>query len=237
VAGSSGTGRAQRRRCLPHGPLGGSEVRQGAAAVRARCRADGGPDVAWLPSGARGQSSGDAASAAALTGPRAAAQTGIPFRPFVRESVVGWTPRRHRLGGVSPGGAVDDGGVGPRPRPARPHDPAASGPCRLVRCRRRGQGSLGHRSGARHGRRPPRCASGWQRQRGLPRAAAWANHGGWDRARASACANKLSTRAGENGAHGRPNCCRQWGLSILPAGEAGGGDGARTDRNDDPDRA
>ncbi len=39
----------------------------------------GGRNVAWQPSSARGQSSGDAASAAALTGPRAAAQTGVPF--------------------------------------------------------------------------------------------------------------------------------------------------------------
>ena len=60
-------------------PLGGSEVRQGAASVRARCRADGGPDMAWQPSCARGQSSGAGVSAAALTGPRAAAQTGIPW--------------------------------------------------------------------------------------------------------------------------------------------------------------
>ena len=45
MAGSSGTGRAQRRRCLPCEPLGGRiEVRQGAASVRARCRADGGPE-------------------------------------------------------------------------------------------------------------------------------------------------------------------------------------------------
>ncbi len=44
MAGISRTGRAQRRRCLPHGPLGGGEGRQGAASVRARCRADGGPE-------------------------------------------------------------------------------------------------------------------------------------------------------------------------------------------------
>jgi hypothetical protein len=61
-------------------PLGGSEVRQGAAAVCARCRADGGPEaMAWQPSRLRGQSGGDGVSAAALTGPRAAAQTGVPF--------------------------------------------------------------------------------------------------------------------------------------------------------------
>src|SRR6266851_577453 len=39
----------------------------------------GGRNGAWQPSSARGQSSGDAVSAAALTGPRAAAQTGIPL--------------------------------------------------------------------------------------------------------------------------------------------------------------
>src|SRR5258706_4863028 len=83
----------------------------------------GGRNAAWQPSRARGQSSGDAISAAALTGPRAAALTGVPFRPLVREPGVAWTPRRQRLGGVCDGAAVDDGGVGPRP--ARPIDPAA----------------------------------------------------------------------------------------------------------------
>ena len=63
-------------------------------------------------------------SVAALTGPPTAALTGVPIRPFVRELGVAWTPRRHRLGGVSHSAAVDDSGVGPRP--ARPHDPAAS---------------------------------------------------------------------------------------------------------------
>jgi hypothetical protein len=119
----------------------------------------GGRNAAWQPSRARGQSSGAGVSAAALTGPRAAAQTGVPLRPTEREPVVAWTPRRHSLGGVPHGAAVDDGGVGPRP--ARPSDSAASAPSGLVRCLRRGQGSLGNRSGASHGRRPPRCASGW----------------------------------------------------------------------------
>src|SRR5207302_403392 len=91
----------------------------------------GGQNVAWQPSDPRGQSSGDGASAAALTSPRAAALTGTPRRTLVHEPGVAWTPRRPRLGGVSHGAAVDDGGVGPRP--ARPHDPAASAPCRLVR--------------------------------------------------------------------------------------------------------
>ncbi len=88
----------------------------------------GGRNAAWQPSRARGQSSGDAVSAAALTGPRAAALTGVPFRPLVREPEVAWTPRRHSLGGVCDGAAVDDGGVGPQPAP--PNDPAASAPCR-----------------------------------------------------------------------------------------------------------
>ncbi len=83
----------------------------------------GGRNAAWQPSRARGQSSGAGVSAAALTGPRAAALTGVPFRPLVREPGVAWTPRRQRLGGVCDGAAVDDGGVGPRP--ARPNDPAA----------------------------------------------------------------------------------------------------------------
>jgi hypothetical protein len=45
----------------------------------------GGQNVAWQPSDLRGQSSGDALSAAALTDPRAAAQTGLPLRLLVRE--------------------------------------------------------------------------------------------------------------------------------------------------------
>src|SRR5437867_4461301 len=71
----------------------------------------GGRNAAWQPSRLRGQSSG-AVSAATLTGLWAAAQTGLPLRPLVRESVVAWKPRRHGLGGVRHGGAVNDGGVG-----------------------------------------------------------------------------------------------------------------------------
>jgi hypothetical protein len=44
MTGTGGTGRAQRRWCLPCEPLGGDEVRQGAAPVRARSRADGGQE-------------------------------------------------------------------------------------------------------------------------------------------------------------------------------------------------
>jgi len=46
VTGTSGTGGAQRSRCLPGGPLGGGWVRQGAASVGARCRAHGGQERA-----------------------------------------------------------------------------------------------------------------------------------------------------------------------------------------------
>ena len=63
----------------------------------------GGQNVAWQPSRQLGQSSGDAASATARTGPRAAAQTGVPLRPSEREPGVVWKPRRHSLGGVSHG--------------------------------------------------------------------------------------------------------------------------------------
>ena len=61
-------------------PLGGSEVRQGAAAVRARCRADGGPErglAAQREAGAV-QPRSVRLSVAGLTGPPTAAQTGIP---------------------------------------------------------------------------------------------------------------------------------------------------------------
>jgi hypothetical protein len=164
----------------------------------------GGRNVAWQPSGSRLQSSGDAVSAAALTGPRATAQTGVPLQPLVRELCVSWQPRRQRLGGVRHGRPVDDGGVGLRPAP--PTDPAVSALCRLGRCLRHDLGSLGHRSGARHSRR-----------RGLLCAAAWADHGGDDRAGAGACSNKLSTRAGENSPPLQANCCCAWGVGILPA--------------------
>jgi hypothetical protein len=110
--GSSGTGRAQRCRCLPPGPFGGEAVKQGPPLFERVAAPTGGRNVAWQPSRVRGQSSGAAVSAAARTGPRAAAQTGIHVRPLVRKPVVDWTPRRHRLGGVCGGAAVDDGGVG-----------------------------------------------------------------------------------------------------------------------------
>jgi hypothetical protein len=118
-------------------------VRQGAAPGRARCRADGGPEhrLATQRKAGAVQPRSVLLSVAALTGPPTAAQTGIPMRPLVCEPVVAWTPRRQRLGGVCDGAAVDDGGVGPWP--ARPSDSAAS-----ALCRKRGEGSLGNRSGA-----------------------------------------------------------------------------------------
>ncbi len=172
----------------------------------------GGRNAAWQPSRARGQSSGVGVSAAALTGPRAAAQTGVPMRPLVRELCVSWQPRRHRLGGVHHGGAVDDGGVGPRP--ARPIDPAASAPCRLVRSLRRGQVSLGNRSCASH------CATALRQQPTAPARAATCHclgRPGPSRRR------ELCTQAGENRSYWWGKWCCQQGLSTLPAEGAGGG--------------
>jgi hypothetical protein len=83
----------------------------------------GGQNSAWQPS--------VRLSEAALTGPPTAAQTGLPLRLLVREPVVARRPRRPRLGGVCDGAAMNYGGVGLRP--ARPHDPAASALCRLIR--------------------------------------------------------------------------------------------------------
>src|SRR6266571_7343416 len=108
-------------RCAPRGAARGGKAQPLFERV---AEPMGGRNAARQPSRLRGQSSGAGVSAAALTGPRAAALTGVPFRPLVREPGVAWTPRRQRLGGVCDGAAVDDGGVGPRP--ARPNDPAAS---------------------------------------------------------------------------------------------------------------
>jgi hypothetical protein len=55
---------------------GSSEVRQGVASVRARVLSPVVMNVAWQPTGSRGQPSGGRVSAVALTGPRAVAQTG-----------------------------------------------------------------------------------------------------------------------------------------------------------------
>ena len=197
MAGTSGTGRAQRRRCLPSEPLGGrmGEARRSSCSSALPSRRGAGT-VAWQPSGPRGQSSGDAVSAAALTGPRAAAQTGTQFRPLVRELVIAWTPRRHRLGGVSHGGAVQ----------------AVAAACGS------GPGSLEHRSCAsRTAAGHQRFASGWQRRRGQPRAAVWADRGGWDRAGARACSNELSTRLGKTvRSGGRTAATSEASVGCLP---------------------
>ena len=81
--GSSGTGRAQRRRCLPCAPPGGRRSGGKAQRLFERVAAPtGGQNVAWQPSASAGAvQRGDGVSAAALTGPPAAAQTGVPFRP------------------------------------------------------------------------------------------------------------------------------------------------------------
>src|SRR5207249_7417866 len=121
ATGSGGTGRAQRRRCLPLCPWGGGSVK----ARRSLCSSA-------LPSRRGARTS--PGSPAVRGGSPAATLTGTQFRLLVREPVMAWTPRRHCLGGVSHGAAVDDGGVGFWP--ARPHDPAASTPCRLGRCLR-----------------------------------------------------------------------------------------------------
>ena len=61
--------------CAPWGAEVGAQAQRPFERV---CPHQGGQNSAWQPSGARGQSSGGAVSAAALTGPRAAAQTGVP---------------------------------------------------------------------------------------------------------------------------------------------------------------
>jgi hypothetical protein len=67
-------------------PLGGGwEGQRRSVLWSAFAPPTGGQHIAWQPSGVRGPSSGDGVSAAALTGPRAAAQTDVPLRPFVRE--------------------------------------------------------------------------------------------------------------------------------------------------------
>jgi hypothetical protein len=142
-------------------PPGGALVRQGPAAVRVRCRTDGGPECRLAAQRKTGavQLRSVRVSVAALTGPPTAAQTGIPIRPFVRELCVGLKPRRQCLGGTCDGVAVDNGGVGPRP--ARPNDPAVPVLYRLVRCLRCAPGSQGPRLGASHYGRLQGCASSW----------------------------------------------------------------------------
>ncbi|MGE3542272.1 MAG: molybdopterin-dependent oxidoreductase, partial [Candidatus Tectimicrobiota bacterium] len=67
--------------------LGGGAVEARRAGCMARgAEPPGGRNAAWQPSGPRGQSGGDAVSAAALTSPRAAAQTGIPLSEVVHSA-------------------------------------------------------------------------------------------------------------------------------------------------------
>ena len=76
MAGISGTGRAQRRRCLPLCPYGADREGKAQRPFERVAAPTGGRNAAWQPSRARGLSSRGAVSAAAQTGPRAAAQTG-----------------------------------------------------------------------------------------------------------------------------------------------------------------
>ena len=120
---------------------------------------------------------------------------------------------------------MDDGGVGPWP--ARPNDPAASVPCRLV-CRLwRGLMSLGNRSGASHSRWPPRFVKEWKRGRGEDCLLTWSEQtaAAYDQASTDAHTNELSTRAGEKDVHERVNCCGSGGFGSLPVRGAGRGAG------------
>ena len=112
-------------------------------------------EAAWQPSRARGQSDGDGVAAAALLGPRVAAQTGVHVRPLVRKPVVAG----HRGGSASAAWTMAQPWtmVAWAIRPAPPNDPAASALCRLVRWLQYDPVSLDNRAGARHGRRPPRA--------------------------------------------------------------------------------
>ena len=87
VGGSRGTGRAQRRRCLPLCPCGGGGPgRQGAASVRVRRRAGGGQERRRQPRARRGQP-----GEAAFTRPPTAALTGRAAR--ASRADAGGTPR------------------------------------------------------------------------------------------------------------------------------------------------
>ena len=70
--------------------------------------------------------------------------TGIIRKPRGRDQrVVAYKPRRHRLGGVSSGGAVDDGGVGRMTRSTERtyrHPAVPSEPCFLSRVQTRHAG-------------------------------------------------------------------------------------------------
>jgi hypothetical protein len=69
--------------------------------------------MAWQPSCARGQSSGAGVSAAALTGPRAAVQTGAQFRLLVRELGLDATAAGHSASPAA--SSASEGGLVPLP--------------------------------------------------------------------------------------------------------------------------
>ena len=121
---------------------GGSEVRQGAAAVRARCRADRGQErgLAARPCvGAvqrwRGTSRCTDRSAGGCA----------DWHAFADHSCASlwWSGRRGGSASAVYAMAQPWTTVEWAVRPARPNDPAASAPCRLVRRLRCGQVSLG----------------------------------------------------------------------------------------------
>jgi hypothetical protein len=80
----------------------------------------GGRNIAWQPSRKRGQSSDGAVSAAALTSPRAAAQTGVHVRSLVRKPVV--AGRRGGSASAPCAGALPWTTVEWTGWPARPND-------------------------------------------------------------------------------------------------------------------
>jgi hypothetical protein len=92
-------------------PLGGDEVRPGAAPGRARCRADGGPEhrlATQQEAGAVQRRRGISRCTDQSAGGRA---DRCPCSITRAQACGSWTPRRQRLGAVRRGAAMDDGGV------------------------------------------------------------------------------------------------------------------------------
>jgi len=195
-------------------PLGGRSVRQGAAAVRARCRADGGQERGQAAQPCAGavqrrrcisrctdRSAGGCAAWRTFSTTRARAWGGRDAAEASSRRCASWRSRGRRWRGPS-ARATD--------RPCR----AASAPCRLVRSLRRGQVSLGNRSCASH------CATALRQQPTAPARAATCHclgRPGPSRRR------ELCTQAGENRSEWWGKWCCQQGLSTLPAEGAGGG--------------
>ena len=202
MTGSNGTGRAQRRRCLPCVPPGGRSgearrsvrsnalpSRRGAGTAPGSPAVRGGSPAAQRPfeRGCTDRSAGGCADRRTFSTTRVRALRGLDVAEASPRRCASWrscgrwwrgpsaraTARPCRLSAVpaSPLTAARPG-VPWKPLVREPLPPATA---------------LRQRLAASH-------------QRGPPRAAARADHGGWDRARARACSNKLSTRAGENGA-------------------------------------